>query len=128
MAPSGLRVTQYHLLAELERWAGGPPTIGELATMLVMERSALGQTLRPLQRDGFVATIRDGRDARGHPIVLTAAGLDAIAAARPHWARAHAAFESFFGKAALAELRSTLRSLAEDPELSVAFQKDRGTP
>jgi DNA-binding MarR family transcriptional regulator len=64
MEPSGLRVTQYHILSELERRAAEPPTVSELAGILTMERSAPGQTLRPLERDGFAALGRDERDGR----------------------------------------------------------------
>lgn len=54
MANTGLRLTQYSILSELEKWESAPsPTLTELADALVMERSALGQTLRPLQRDGW---------------------------------------------------------------------------
>src|SRR5215510_4958428 len=43
MAPTGLRVTQFHILSELNRRSADPPTVGELAGILTMERSALGQ-------------------------------------------------------------------------------------
>src|SRR5215467_366963 len=74
MAPSGLRVTQFHILSELKRRASAPPTVSELAEILTMERSALGQTLRTLERDGFVALGRDEHDGRRRPVTLTAAG------------------------------------------------------
>jgi len=126
MAPSGLRVTQYHLLSELERRATEPPTVGELATILTIERSALGQTLRPLERDGLVELHRDERDGRRRPIALTATGEKAVSAARPYWAQAHDLFERYFGSAALAELRTTLRGIATDPDLPRAFGADSG--
>src|SRR5215475_7615716 len=62
MAPAGLRITQFHILSELERRSADPPTVGELAEILTMERSALGQTLRPLARDGFIELGHDERD------------------------------------------------------------------
>jgi DNA-binding MarR family transcriptional regulator len=124
MASTGLRVTQYHLLSELQRWAGDPPTVGELADLLTMDRSALGQTLRPLERDGFVAMTRDARDGRRRLIVLTPKGETAVEQARGHWARAHAAFETYFGEPAMADLRKTLRRIAEDPELALTFPTD----
>jgi DNA-binding MarR family transcriptional regulator len=123
MAPSGLRVTQYHILSELERQASTPPTVSELAEVLTMERSALGQTLRPLERDGLIVVGRDESDGRRRPLRLTRAGRAAIARARPHWAKAHENFQRFFGDAASAELRSTLRNIAEAPELSDAFER-----
>jgi DNA-binding MarR family transcriptional regulator len=124
MAPSGLRVTQYHVLSELERRKSEPPTVSELAEILIMERSALGQTLRLLERDGFIALGRDEHDGRRKPIELTRAGKDAVARARRYWAKAHERFEQFFGEAALAALRTTLRGIAEDPDLSEVFETD----
>src|SRR5215469_5278154 len=59
LAPSGLRVTQYHVLSELERQASEPPTVSDLAEILTMERSALGQTLLPLEREGLIIVGRD---------------------------------------------------------------------
>ncbi len=125
MAPSNLRVTQYHLLSELERWPGSSPTVGELAELLTIERSALGQTLRPLERDGLIKMTRDVSDARRRLIVLTKAGKTALAKARVYWASAHAAFEAYFGETALADLRTTLRGIAEDPELLTTFMQER---
>jgi DNA-binding transcriptional ArsR family regulator len=71
MAPSGLRITQFNLLSELERRDAFPPTVGELAEILTMERSALGQTLKLIERDGLIALARDERDARPRPVRLT---------------------------------------------------------
>jgi DNA-binding MarR family transcriptional regulator len=124
MAPSGLRVTQYHVLSELKRRASEPPTVSELAEILTMERSALGQTLRPLERDGFIALGRDERDGRRRPVELTPRGKDAVARGRAHWAKAHERFERFFGAAALSALRTTLREIAESPGLSEVFETD----
>jgi DNA-binding MarR family transcriptional regulator len=86
-----------------------------------MERSALGQTLGPLDRDGLVVLGRDARDGRRRSISLTQAGRKAVARGRPYWEKAHARFSRFFGEAALSELRSTLRGIAEDADLADAF-------
>jgi len=124
MAPSGLRLTQFGVLAELARREASPPTVRELADILTMERSALGQTLRPLERDGLVELGRDKQDGRRRPVRLTRAGQKAVTRARPYWAAAHGRFTKFFGEEAMAELRGTLRGIAENPDLSEAF--DRG--
>jgi DNA-binding MarR family transcriptional regulator len=124
MAPTGLRVTQFHILSELERRSADPPTVGELAEILTMERSALGQTLRPLARDGFLDLGKDERDGRRRPIKLTRAGKDAVARGRRYWAKAHERFQRFFGDTALTALRTTLREIAENPGLSDVFQTD----
>ena len=122
IAPTGLRITQFHILAELERQAVDPPTVGELAEILTMERSALGQTLRPLARDGLIDLGHDKRDGRRRPVKLTKAGKDKVARGRPYWAGAHEKFGEFFGDDQLVVLRETLRDIAESPELPEAFQ------
>jgi DNA-binding MarR family transcriptional regulator len=122
MAPTGLRVTQFNILAELERRSADPPTVGELAEILTMERSALGQTLRPLERAGFIALGHDKRDGRRRPIRLTGAGKGKVVRARRHWAGAHEKFGQFFGEDQLVVLRRTLRGIAESAQLSEAFQ------
>src|SRR5262245_6517031 len=121
MAPTGLRITQFHILSELERRSADPPTVGELAEILTMERSALGQTLRPLERDGFVELGHDKRDGRRRPVKLTKAGKGKVVHGRRCWAGAHEKFEHFFGNNQLVALRETLRDIAESPQLPEAF-------
>ena len=122
MAPTGLRVTQFNLLSELERRSADPPTVGELAEILTMERSALGQTLRPLTRDGFIDLGHDERDGRRRPITLTKSGKDKVVSGRRYWADAHEKFKHFFGDNQLVVLRETLRDIAESEQLPEAFQ------
>ena len=86
-----------------------------------MERSALGQTLTTLERDGLVVLGRDARDRRRRPVRLTQAGRKAVARGRPYWQKAHAHFSRYFGEAAFSDLRSTLRGIAEDPDLADSF-------
>ena len=74
LAPSGLRATQYALLSELERRSKKPPTMRELADAMVMDRSALGHNLRPLERDGLIALEESNEDRRRRHVVVTAQG------------------------------------------------------
>jgi DNA-binding MarR family transcriptional regulator len=122
MAPTGLRITQFHILSELERRSADPPTVGELAEIFTMERSALGQTLRPLARDGLIDLGHDKRDGRRRPVKLTKAGKDKVVRGRRYWAQAHDKFEHFFGGDQLVVLRETLRDVAESPQLPAAFR------
>src|ERR1700744_5776905 len=73
MAKTGLRSTQFAILSELHDRGERPPTLAELAESLVIERSAVGHTLRPLERDGFIS-LQEGDDRRQRHIVLTAKG------------------------------------------------------
>jgi len=119
-----LRVTQFHILSELERRSADPPTVGELAEILTIERSALGQTLRPLARDGFIDLGQDEHDGRRRPVMLTKAGKDKVARGRRYWASAHEKFEHFFGGNQLVALRKTLRDIAESAQLPETFQRN----
>ena len=87
-----------------------------------MERSALGQTLRPLTRDGFIALGQDERDGRRRPIKLTKAGKDKVVRGRRYWVGAHEKFKHFFGDHQSVVLRDTLRDIAESAQLPDAFQ------
>ena len=62
LVPSGSRTTQFSILAKLKRL--GPMTINALARELVMDRTTLGRTMLPLERDGLI-TIKDGRRIAG---------------------------------------------------------------
>ncbi len=73
LEPCGLRSTQYSILSELARFAS-PPTLAELASALVSDRSAVGHNLRPLIRDGYVALEPGAEDRRERRIVLTPQG------------------------------------------------------
>jgi DNA-binding MarR family transcriptional regulator len=117
-AACGLRATQYAILSELGRRGEGPPTMGELAHALVLDRSALGHALRPLERDGLIALDADDDDARRRHVVLTRAGQAKLRAARARWELAQAHFEARFGAERARELRSMLLELAADERLA----------
>jgi DNA-binding MarR family transcriptional regulator len=119
MATTGLRITQYSILSQLERWEDSrAPTLTELAEVLVMERSALGQTLRPLQRDGLVEISKDVSDKRRHPVTLTDRGRQVLDQARPYWNMAQGQFFDSFGEEEGALLRTTLLQIAKKKKLT----------
>ncbi len=118
LAPSGLRSTQFTILAELNmRWKA-PPSMAELAHALVMDRSALGHNLRPLERDGLVALQESNMDLRRRHVVLTAKGKAKCREARQLWQRAQDRFSEVFGEAAAARLRAAMLSIAYDERLA----------
>ncbi len=106
LAAVGLRGTQYSLLAKIKRH--GPLTINALAGLMVMERTALGRGLRPLERDGLIAVVA-GSDARTRRLQLTASGEARLAAAIPHWHQAQQAVELALGADQAAEMRALMR-------------------
>jgi DNA-binding MarR family transcriptional regulator len=115
LAPSGLRTTQYSILARLQR--KGPMTINALAAELVMDRTTLGRNILPLQRDGLVAVGPGKSDRRARELRLTPAGIARVHAGRKGWERAQAQFETAFGVKRAKALRTMLHAVAtEDPQ------------
>ena len=110
LAETGLRGTQYSILSKLGRL--GPTPIGKLADSMVMERTALGRALRPLERDKLV-TVGAGADKRTSSVALTGAGQARLKAAALRWKEAQRAFEAAFGAADAAALRATLARVVQ---------------
>ena len=106
MADVGLRGTQYSILSKLDRL--GPLPIGRLADTLVIERTALGRAIGPLERDGLIK-VGAGPDKRTRSVALTAAGEAKFKAAQAQWRRAQKEFETAFGAGNAEALRATLR-------------------
>ncbi len=115
---SGLKTTQFAILAELERRSKTPPTMAELAQALVMDRSALGHNLRPLERDGMIALQESDEDRRRRHVVTTPQGKAKCREAKRLWQKAQDRFETVFGKAKAASLRATLLEIAYDERLA----------
>src|ERR1700686_2179841 len=110
LAQAGLRTTQLSILAKLKRL--GPLTINALARELVMDRTTLGRTMLPLERDGLIS-IEDGTfDRRSRELHLTEAGYEGLRGAGRLWNRAQRQFEATFGSERATALRNELRAVA----------------
>jgi DNA-binding MarR family transcriptional regulator len=114
---TGLKTTQFSLLAELGRHRSAPPTMNELAEYLVMDRSTLGHNLQPLLRRGLVALTPDVMDGRTRRVALTAKGAAKFADAKKRWRKAQQEYETVMGKTAAVALRSALLKLATSDTL-----------
>jgi DNA-binding MarR family transcriptional regulator len=111
LAASGLRTSQYGILAKLKR--RGPMTISELAAELIVDRTTLGRNIRPLERDGLIAVTPDPTDRRVKELRLTAAGDQLFQETRRAWVEAQRSFEIGFGPERSAELRGLLHALID---------------
>jgi DNA-binding MarR family transcriptional regulator len=118
LAPCGLKSTQFSILMEVSSRSKTPLTMQELAAVLVMDRSTLGQNLRPLERDGYIELRQDTGDRRRRFVHLTAGGSAKCSEARPYWAQAQERFQAVFGKANSGILRNTLLEIAYDERLA----------
>jgi DNA-binding MarR family transcriptional regulator len=110
LAPSGLRTTQYSILARLQR--KGPMTINALASEMVMDRTTLGRNILPLQRDGLIDVGPGKSDRRSKELRLTDAGAARLRTARKGWEEAQAQFEAGFGVERSKKLRDLLHEVA----------------
>jgi len=110
LATSGLRTTQFSILAKLRRL--GPITINNLAKDLVMDRTTLGRNILPLQRDGLISAIRARGDRRSKELHLTKAGVGRLMIAGKLWGEAQGRFEAAFGVPRALALRALLRELS----------------
>jgi DNA-binding MarR family transcriptional regulator len=117
LAPSGLRITQFSILAKLK--AGGPLTINSLAEVMVMDRTTLGRNILPLERDGLIAVAQGSTDRRSKELRLTDVGLERLHDAWKYWAEAQAGFDAAFGSHQDLELRTLMR-VVTSTELVVA--------
>lgn len=111
LAPSGLRATQYSILARLQR--KGPMTINALAAALVMDRTTLGRNILPLERDGLIAVGPGKSDRRSKELRLTSTGTARFRVGLKGWQEAQARFEAAFGAARAEELRSLLEHVVD---------------
>ena len=118
LAPAGLKSSQYGILSELNSRGATLPTVNELAAALVMDRSTLGQNLRPLERDGLVKLLTDPKDRRSRLIALTKQGFAKFNEAARYWRVAQDRFETAFGQEKAAALRSALLTIAYNEKLT----------
>ncbi|MGF9947015.1 MarR family winged helix-turn-helix transcriptional regulator, partial [Priestia megaterium] len=110
LSESGLRATQYSILAYLEHRE--PKTMKELANLMVMDRATIGHNLRPLERDGLIMIQVSETDRRARIVSITDEGLKRLALGRPGWERAQAEFESQFGAEYVASMRKMMNEVA----------------
>ena len=109
LAHTGLRTTQYSILARLNRL--GPMTIGAMAEQMVMDRTTLGRNVKPLEREGLIVIGEGESDRRQKLLRVTAAGTQRVQEAAKAWAEAQDRFEAVYGGEAAKRLRRVLRDV-----------------
>jgi DNA-binding MarR family transcriptional regulator len=103
LKPLGINHWQFSMLMTLSVPNG--LSVGELASLLIVDRTTLPANIKPLQRLGLLAVRVDEDDARSRRIQLTPRGNDVTKAAFPIWQKVNAGIErSVGGKAAEAIL------------------------
>ena len=101
---------QFSLLMALS--GSEPPTIGQVAGALSIDRTTITANLKPLERRGLVAVVQDDADQRLRRVRLTDAGRSLLADALSSWERVNAAILDDIGDVDRQALRAGLVRLA----------------
>src|SRR5260370_39277334 len=123
LSPEDLTITQYSLLANIERAGQLSHTV--LAEKMGMERTTLTRNLRSLTRAKWVVAAT-GKDRRQHLLQLTAAGRRKLVRTVPLWEEAQRQLFSQIGSEPLQELRALLTSA--ESAVTKAFTADQEKP
>ena len=110
LRPLGLTQGQFSLLMSLNR--PEPPSVGNVAALLAMDRTTLTANLKPLERRGFVKIAVDKEDKRSRRLIITPAGRAVLIRAYPVWQRTHAETERQLTGIGVDAMRTALRELA----------------
>lgn len=119
MEGTGLKGTQFSLLSQIA--ASGEPALKQLAEAMVMDLSALGHTLKPLIRDGYVELVPDAEDRRVKRARLTAMGRKTQQDLIANWRDAQSRFDHAFGKEQSEDIRKALAFMSS-PDFAKAFR------
>src|SRR5512138_1365721 len=94
LASAGVSVTQYAILANIQRYA--PISQRRLAGHLGLERTTLYRTVESLETRGWLTATPTGEGVT-KVLALTPAGTQVLARARRAWAQVQQGFEDTFG-------------------------------
>ncbi len=117
LRPSGLRVTQFSILATIGRL--GEANLRQLEDLLAIDQTTLTRSLNLLERARVIERVAHP-DARVKSMKLSSKGRRALEAARPLWARAQDQVLREWGTKAWADAQRRLAHL-----LRVAVKKRR---
>ncbi|MDR7145014.1 MarR family winged helix-turn-helix transcriptional regulator [Rhizobium sp. BE258] len=112
MHPCGISAGDFAILEFLSQC--GEMTMVDLARRLVMDRTTLVRTLKPLQDEGYVVAQPDPVEPRRLNIVLTAGGETKRREATPLWEAAQEEVERMIGKTQASALRVSIGSAVHE--------------
>src|SRR5712692_2185807 len=108
LRPSGLRVTQFSILATIARL--GEANLRQLEDMLAIDQTTLTRSLNLLERDGVIERVPHP-DGRIKAMKLTSKGRKALEAARLLWSQVQDKVLRELGTKAWADARRRLAHL-----------------
>ena len=99
LEPAGLTVNQFGMLARLygASLRSEILPIGALADRLGMDPTTLNRSLKPLEKEGFIADTSDPADKRVRAVLITDTGVEKLRRAVPLWREAQARIDAALG-------------------------------
>ncbi|MFJ7949983.1 MarR family winged helix-turn-helix transcriptional regulator [Lysinibacillus sp. NPDC096418] len=83
LQPTGLKVTQYSMLANISRQKA--VSISRLGEILLLDQTTVTRNVNVLKQSGYVSVTKDKRDSRTKIISLTDQGIEKLDEATPIW-------------------------------------------
>lgn len=108
LRPSGLRITQYSVLANIAR--AGESTLDRLTEVMAIDQTTLTRSLTLLEQAGLIKRVPHS-DKRTRSLRVTRKGIGALNRARPLWTRAQAQVLQMIGENAWGKTRRGLTRL-----------------
>jgi DNA-binding MarR family transcriptional regulator len=91
LAPSGVRVAQFSILASIRGLA--EPSVNAIAEALELDRTTTGKNLQLLEKAGLIVTERSRHDGRSRIVRMTEKGALAFGQAKELWHQAQRTLE-----------------------------------
>jgi len=107
----GLLVTQMNLLVAISKMES--PTVADLASFLLLERSTLSRNLKRMEARGWISKIA-GEDGRTLALDITEAGRALLRAAYPDWQAAQETVEDLLGAGTLGAIDRAVGACASE--------------
>ena len=108
LAPFGLHSSQLPVLAAAALFGDSGATMSKLAHAVLMDRTTLTRSIRPLERAGLLRVARSPEDARTKIVVITRSGERMIESIFPVWERVLNQIKKSLGAEMLPELHARL--------------------
>lgn len=113
LRPLGIQSSQLSVLVAVAMHGEAGAAIGQLARVLVMERTTLTRNLRPLQRAKWLHIEPSADDPRARVVRLTTAGRRMLQRAYPLWEEVTESIGNAVGDRGMDLLRANLGALVE---------------
>src|SRR2546427_11491901 len=122
LRPSGLRITQFSILATIARM--GASNLRQLEDTLAIDQTTLTRSLNLLERDRVIERVPH-HDGRIKAMRLTGKGRRVLGVARPLWAQAQDRVLRELGRPAWADAQRRLARLLDVAVVKRRLHRDR---